>query len=61
MGRIKDFELNRKYPRCCMECPKTIIGNNGIRFCTVLDNFIPDDKKRMDDCPLPKNKENENG
>lgn len=55
MIEIKDFELYRKYPGCCMECPMTVIVNNGIRFCRVLDNYIPDDKKRMDDCPFEKN------
>lgn len=52
MITIKDFESSRKYPSCCMKCPMTVIANNGIRFCRELDKYIPDDTKRMDDCPF---------
>jgi len=51
---IKDFELYEKYPSCCMVCPMTVIANNGNRFCKVLDTYISDDKKRIDDCPFLK-------
>jgi hypothetical protein len=56
MIAIKDF---KKYPSCCMQCPNTVIANNGKRYCMVLDTYIPNDKKRMANCPF-ENKETGN-